>query len=137
MAAGICPVHIGGVRRKMVLWNLTKQVVLAHEVRLACSFKERFKGWMGKQRVEKGQALLIYPCKGIHTWFLRFPLDILFLSKEGEVLLTLSNLPPFRFSPWVPLSQAVVELPAGCIQATNTSAGDKLILYGEEKGYDF
>ncbi|SMB94864.1 hypothetical protein SAMN00808754_1127 [Thermanaeromonas toyohensis ToBE] len=120
----------------MVLWNLTKQVVLAHQVRLACTFKERFKGWMGKQKLEDGEALLLYPCKGIHTWFLRFPLDILFLSKEGKVLLALKNFPPFRFSPWVLSSQAVVELPAGRILATNTSVGDKLVLYGREKSHD-
>ncbi|CEP66282.1 Protein of unknown function DUF192 [Moorella glycerini] len=120
---------------KIIIFNVTKQVVLAKEVRVARTFYERLLGWMGRPAVGEEEALVLLPCQAIHTCFLKFPLDVLFVAADGQVLFTLANLHPFRFSPLIRRSRLVVELPAGRLKQTNTRTGDRLVFDDREEPY--
>lgn len=60
---------------------------------------------------------------------MRFPIDVLFLDREGLILHG-GTLPPWKLSPWVRRSTGVLELPAGTLQRTGTEAGDRISLKG-------
>lgn len=73
------------------------------------------KGLLGKERLEAGEGLLLRPCKGIHTFFMKFPIDAIFLSKENQVVSIVHALPPNRMSNIYLRAVSVLELPAGTL----------------------
>lgn len=72
----------------------------------------------------ENQALLIKPCSSIHTWFMKYPLDIIFLNQENRVIRILHTIPPYRFGPVVRNAKTVLELTAGRCRQTGTEKGD-------------
>ncbi len=73
---------------------------------------ERARGLLARPPLKTGEALLIEPCSGIHTWAMAHPIDAAFLDRRGRVLKVAEHLPPWRFSR-CPGARAVVELAAG------------------------
>ena len=112
----------------MKIINQTRKTILADDAVIANTFLSRIQGLLGKKGLNQGQALILKPCSSVHTCFMRFPIDILFVDRNNQVLRTVANLVPFRFSPIFFKSRFVIELPAGIIRSTSTSQGDKLIL---------
>ena len=108
--------------------NATKGTVVAQQAGLATSLGQRIKGLLGRNSLSANEALILRPCASIHTFFMRFPIDVLFLDKNMQVTRLIQNLPPYRLSPTVWGSQMVVELPTGKISQTDTQIGDKLEL---------
>lgn len=70
---------------------------------------------MGRRDFAVGRGLWIEPCNSIHMFFMRFPIDVLFLDREGQVKRVLLNLKPWRISPIVFGARTCVELPAGTL----------------------
>ncbi|WP_258359141.1 DUF192 domain-containing protein [Moorella sulfitireducens] len=120
----------------IIILNVTRQAVLAKKARLARTFFQRFSGWMGRRATGMEEALVLFPCQVIHTCFLKFHLDVVFVDAEGRVLFTLADLPPFRFSPFIRNARAVIELPAGRLEQTGTAPGDRLVFVDREELYD-
>lgn len=87
----------------------------------------RMVGLLGKQDLSAGEALLIRPCSSVHTYFMRFSLDVIFLDREYRVLKVVRNLKPFRFS-GARRSHVVIELPAGALGGIDIEPGDQLTL---------
>ncbi|MEW5953319.1 MAG: DUF192 domain-containing protein [Bacillota bacterium] len=110
----------------MMLINTATDRVVARKVELASTFGQRLRGLMGRRGMPKGSAMLLYPCNAIHTCFMRFSIDIVFLNREGYVLVIIPKLPPFRFAGPVKESQLVVELPAGETADAQIEIGHKL-----------
>ena len=110
------------------LQNLARGTTLAGEVRLASSFWARGLGLMGHAGLAPGQALILQPENSVHMFFMRVPLDVLFLDKDYRVLHLYESLAPWRVSRVVRGSRRVVELPAGSISASGTQTGDQLEL---------
>lgn len=110
----------------MQIINETRNIVLARQVIMADSFFPRLKGLLGKSFLPEGWCLILKPCCSVHTMFMRFAIDILFLDRENKVVSLVNNMHPFRFSSIVARSQLAIELPAGTLKSTNTSAGDIL-----------
>ena len=108
--------------------NKTKKVTLAEEVILAATAIKRMKGLLGLRKLNDKSAMVIKPCNSIHTFFMRFPIDVLFVDKYGKVIKAIANILPFRVSPVCFRSYFVIELPAGVIKSTLTAVGDQLIL---------
>jgi len=106
--------------------NETKNVTLAEKVITASTIFKRMKGLLGLDKLGAQYAMVIKPCNSIHTFFMRFPIDVLFLGKDKKVIKAITNMPPFRVSPIYIKSLLVVELPAGVIESTATSVGDQL-----------
>lgn len=72
------------------------------------------------------EALWLVPSKGIHTVGMKFPIDVLFLSKENKVVAVISGIPPYRASGVHLSAYSVLELPDGTIKKSHTEIGDQL-----------
>ena len=85
----------------------------------------RMKGLLGKRELAEGEGLLIRPAPSIHTFFMRFPIDALFVSRDGEVLKIAANVRPWRIRSCKRAS-AVLELAAGEAQRRGIAVGDRI-----------
>ncbi|MDK2856396.1 MAG: uncharacterized protein PWQ41_534 [Bacillota bacterium] len=112
--------------------NFTRKKVLAEEVKTAFSFAERLVGLICTAEFRTGMGLLLAPCSSIHTWFMRYPIDVIFLNREDRVLKVAHSVPPFRFGPVVRGAAKALELPAGVCRATGTEIGDVIEFTCEE-----
>lgn len=112
------------------IFNVTKEVVIAQKAQLATSIGQRMKGLLGRSSLSADQALVLEPCTSIHTFFMRFPIDVLFLDKNMCIIKAIQNMPPSRLSPIIWASQMAIELPAGKISQTNTRPGDTIEIKG-------
>ncbi|MBW2700015.1 MAG: DUF192 domain-containing protein [Deltaproteobacteria bacterium] len=84
------------------------------------------KGLLGRDGLDDGEALYITPCTSIHSFFMRFVFDAVFLDKQNRVLHCIHRMKPWRLSRLVPSAAGVLELPAGKLEATGTRVGDVL-----------
>lgn len=66
--------------------------------------------------------------KSIHTLFMRFPIDVVYVDKQYQVIRADAAMPPFRLGPFIRQAAYILEMPAGTITATTTQAGDQLQL---------
>jgi len=112
----------------MRIINKIKGAVLAEDVIIANTIFKRAKGLLGKKEFKKGQALILKPGNSIHTFFMYFPIDVLFLDKNNRVIKALSSLKPFSFTAIYFKAHLVIELPAGTLESSSTQEGDTLIL---------
>jgi hypothetical protein len=87
--------------------------LVAEHLEIAATYWSRLKGLQFRRRLTKGRALLIVPCPSIHTFCLRFPLDVAFLNNTGQVVEVRHGLSPWRIAiPRWP-AHAVIEAEAG------------------------
>jgi len=112
----------------MKIINKTKNTVLAQNAICADRAFKRIKGLLGRKDFRQGEALIIKPCNSIHTFFMRFPIDALFVRKNNIIVKAISAIPPSRLTPIYFTACFVVELPSGTIQATSTLEGDILVI---------
>lgn len=110
----------------MRIINQTKNTILAEEVILANTAFKRMKGLLGKKEFMRGCALILKPCNSIHTFFMRFPIDVLFLDKNNRVIKAISSLPPYRLTRVYLNSGFAIELPSGIIKLSSTQEGDTI-----------
>ena len=90
----------------------------------------RNRGLLGRDCFSPGSALILAPCTSVHTWFMRFPIDVLFVDKGGEIKKIRPAVVPWRIAvAWN--SFAVVELPVG--GARDSRPGDRLELVPNEQ----
>jgi uncharacterized membrane protein (UPF0127 family) len=106
--------------------NLTKQTWLATKVRKADNFLTRLIGLLKRTHLGPEEALWLMPSKGIHTIGMKFPIDVVFLNKDHQVLGLMSGLVPYRVSAVHLRGYSVLELPNGTIKKSRTEIGDKL-----------
>jgi len=116
--------------------NRTKQTLLGDRIRLADRGLMQIVGLLGETGLEPGDGLLIVPSEGVHTWFMRFPIDVLVLDRLDRVIGLRENMKPFRVTKIYSQGVCVVELPAGTIAATRTEVGDELEILGSKKHAD-
>ena len=109
----------------MHLINVTKKTTLANQCRFANSVWKRMVGLLNRSSLAEGEGLLLDRCYGIHTFFMRFPIDVLFLDREYKVIRAVKALPPFRTCA-VRHSVYVLELPVGTIERARTEPGDQI-----------
>lgn len=110
----------------MVVKNVTRGTLLADNCDQTRSFFARFKGLQLKRDLPKGCGLLIAPCNSIHMFFMRFPIDVIFIDANLTVLYIEEGIKPWEISKVIKKSQGVLELPAGTAFATGTMPGDSL-----------
>ena len=110
----------------MRIRNVTRETDLATQARVARSFWSRLVGLLGKASLADGEALVITPCSSVHTAFMRFPIDVIYVDGRWRVVKTVPRLRPFRVSAALRGAQSVLELPAGAIEASGTVVGDEL-----------
>ncbi|MFH1905269.1 MAG: DUF192 domain-containing protein [bacterium] len=98
--------------------------ILGQGVVVADTWQMRTKGLIGHAKLDSGEGLLIKNCKAIHTWFMRFPIDVVFMDKNYCVVKTISQLKPFRLTFGGRSAQHVLELPSGAINSAQVRIGD-------------
>ncbi len=110
----------------MKIANLTQKNILSPNARRADRLLARVKGLLGTERLPRGEALILDPCNSIHTFFMRYAIDVVFLDRSLRVVALLETVPPFRFSPVFWNARLCVELPAGTCREVGVKAGDLL-----------
>ncbi len=107
--------------------NATRQSVLGGRVRVAATHWTRLRGMLGRPEPQPGEGLLIVPCRGVHMYGMKYPLDVVFLDREGTVVDLRPELRPGRRTGFIKGSHYALEIPTGTIQASGTRAGDRLV----------
>ena len=110
----------------MRITNRTRETLLASDGREARSFITRLVGLLGRSSIAPGEALVIDPCTSVHTAFMRFSIDILYVNRDGQVIKVVPEMKPFRVSAAGRMRCYVIELPSGTAAATRTVVGDQL-----------
>ncbi len=108
--------------------NETKQTELGERVEVARSFWKRGIGLMLRSGLSTGTGLVIDPCSSIHTMWMRFPIDVLYVDKDGTIKRVDEAMKPWRFGPLFVRGKYVIELPPGTIRSTETEQGDQIQL---------
>lgn len=108
--------------------NPQRGTVLAWRVERADGFWRRLRGLMFRPPLPPGAALLLVPCRQVHTFWMRCAIDVVFLDRRGRVVAVLPELAPGRIGPRVGGAHAALELPAGTAAATRTAVGDEIRL---------
>jgi uncharacterized membrane protein (UPF0127 family) len=110
----------------MLVRNASKGgVLLGDRIEEADGSAARRKGLMGRDALADGGGLWIAPCEAVHTFFMRFPIDVLFLDQQRKVVKVRQNLARNRISGSL-RAHSVLELPAGTAARTGTETGDRL-----------
>ncbi|MEK7287854.1 MAG: DUF192 domain-containing protein [Elusimicrobiota bacterium] len=110
----------------MALINVTRGFAIAQQVRVAGGFFERIRGLLGQPPLEAGEALIIPSvCPQVHTFFLGYTIDVVFLNSEG-IVVGLETVRPWRWSKIYPKANRVVELIEGTIKRSKTQLGDRI-----------
>ena len=109
--------------------NFTKNQIIAEKLECADTLFARMRGLLGRESMPAGSGMLIKSCKGIHTFCMKFPIDVIFLDKDNVVLSLEKRLPPNRLTRIYFRASSVLELPAGKIEDASTNIGDKINIY--------
>jgi uncharacterized membrane protein (UPF0127 family) len=112
-------------RSSLALTNARHGGVVARTLLTAFDSKSRRKGLLGRDSLPEGSALIIAPCQAIHTFAMRFAIDVAFVAKDGVVLKVRHAVPPRRITGAL-RAFAVIELAAGALEASDTRPGDRL-----------
>ncbi|MFH1506927.1 MAG: DUF192 domain-containing protein [Candidatus Omnitrophota bacterium] len=108
----------------LTILNQSKDTLLADKAITAKSIFKRIRGLLGTKDFNNGKALIIQPCSSIHTFFMPFAIDILFLAQDNRVIRAIDSLKPFRMTPIFFKARLAIELPAGTLKATKTAQND-------------
>lgn len=124
------PLLSGPSTTRFVIQNQRSGRRVATTLEPAFDSATRKRGLLGRDSLPLGHALIIAPCNVVHTFFMRFRIDILFATRDGKVVKISSNVPARRIVGAF-RAFAVIELPAGAVAASETRAGDRLLVVNE------
>ena len=113
-----------GGGRMMLVDERTHEVV-ASRVELAVTRRARRVGLLGRDRFDADAALVLAPCLAIHTAFMRFPIDVIFVDRRGRAVRVVQDLRPWRVAV-APRAHAAIELAAGTLRRHEVRVGDRL-----------
>lgn len=110
------------------VYNQTRETFVATETTVADDYFRRLVGLLGKTKrwAKLGRGLWIIPSRGVHTIGMMFPIDLIFLDKNKEVVHVEEHVRPFRISKVSLKASSVLELPAHTIYLSGTKVGDRL-----------
>jgi uncharacterized membrane protein (UPF0127 family) len=105
--------------------------MLATRLEAAFDSKARRTGLLGRDSLPSGTGLVIAPCSSIHTFFMRFPIDVVFVTRDGRVAKICRHMTPWRIAVAV-TAFSVIELPAGSLDSSAIVRGDSLAIVAHE-----
>ncbi|MBI2646353.1 MAG: DUF192 domain-containing protein [Deltaproteobacteria bacterium] len=105
---------------------MKNHTILTHNAVRARTVWARLKGLLGRPALSPNEALVLSPCSSIHTFFMRFPIDAIFIDSCGKVLHLYSHLKPNRMSGLHWRAKEVIEVPSGTIEQWKVQVGDIL-----------
>jgi len=112
--------------------NLSKGTTVVSRGRKAESYWARLVGLMGRRGLDEGEGLLLSPCSSVQTFFMRFPIDVIFVDGEARVVKVVAGLRPFRLALGGRGARDALETAAGSAARSGTAVGDRLAV--EEGG---
>jgi hypothetical protein len=112
---------------KILVRNETRKTVLADAAEMADTSAKRRVGLLKHERLAPGEGLWIVPCESVHTFFMKFPIDIIYLDRKRKVRKVRGAVPAWRLSMCLS-AHSVLELPAGRAAETHTAVGDELAI---------
>ena len=125
------PVFLAPLIRKRAgkceLVHVESGAVLASRVDTALDSKSRLRGFPGRGPVPEGDALILAPCRIVHTFFRRFPIDAIFVAADGTVIKICRHVRPWRLVGAF-RAFAAIEAAAGFVDRSDTTPGDRLTL---------
>jgi uncharacterized membrane protein (UPF0127 family) len=105
--------------------NQTRNTVLGEAVEVADTSEKRRVGLLKHARLDPGAGLWIVPCESVHTFFMKFPIDLVYLDKQRKVRKVRHAVPAWRLSACL-TAHSILELPAGTAERSGTLPGDEL-----------
>jgi uncharacterized membrane protein (UPF0127 family) len=109
----------------MVVRNKTRNTVLADAAEVADTSEKRRTGLLKHERLDPGQGLWIVPCESVHSFFMKFAIDLVYLDRNQKVRKVRHRMVPWRLSACL-TAHSILELPAGAVAASGTEKGDQL-----------
>ncbi|MGE6487438.1 DUF192 domain-containing protein [Paenisporosarcina sp. NPDC076898] len=103
---------------------MAKTIDLQIQITHATNFGSRFKGLLFHRKPITEEGLLLKPCNSVHMFFMRFPIDVVFLDSSNKVVKGVSDLKPWRIVPPVSGAHSALELPTGTIREREICVGD-------------
>lgn len=110
----------------MIFRNESRGTELAHAAGRTKNLIDRLVGLLPRSGLAQGEGLWLVPCRSIHTFGMRFPIDAVFLDRSLRVVGLMERVRPFRLGKLFLKAHSVLELPAGTVAATGTRLGDQL-----------
>ncbi|HUY95684.1 MAG TPA: DUF192 domain-containing protein [Terracidiphilus sp.] len=110
--------------------NLTRQTEIGARIAVADRGPRRRKGLLGRTGLEEGEGLWIVPCEAVHTFGMRFAIDLVYLDRGRRVLKVRHGVVPSRISGCF-RAHSILELRPGTIAATSTEPGDQMQFHSE------
>jgi uncharacterized membrane protein (UPF0127 family) len=111
----------------VTLTNARSRQVIARDVELALTRRARRKGLLQRSSLDVHAALMLAPCFMVHTAFMQFAIDLIFVDRTGRVRHLVRRLPPWRMAA-CPTAWATIELAAGTLERHDIVVGDRLCL---------
>ena len=115
----------------MVVRNKTRNTVLADAAEVADTSEKRRTGLLKHERLDPGQGLWIVPCESVHSFFMKFAIDLVYLDRNQKVRKVRHRMVPWRLSACL-TAHSILELPAGAVAASGTEKGDQLEMVEEK-----
>jgi uncharacterized membrane protein (UPF0127 family) len=110
---------------RLKIQNLTRGTEIAFCLEVADTPSTRNKGLLGLTGLPSGGGLWIVPCSSVHTFFMKFPIDLVYIDRRKKVKKIRSRVGPWRLSACF-FAHSILELPAGTADSTQTRRGDQL-----------
>ena len=119
----------GELRRgqQLTVENPRHGVTVVRELMLALGPGSRLRGLLGRPPLQAGQGLLLRPCRQVHTFFMKYPIDVVFLDRTGQIVAMAARLAPWRVSRYEAGACCVLELAPGQAVAPAVSVGQQLV----------
>jgi uncharacterized membrane protein (UPF0127 family) len=111
---------------RLIKYAPQSEIVIAANVRIAEDFFSRAKGLLGEKSLQVGSGLWIKRCSSIHTFFMQFPIDVIFVDRHLRVKGIYNDLQPWRATFPIWKGNSVFELPAGTLAQLSIKLGDQL-----------
>ena len=109
--------------------NLDTGEAVAPQVMVADNFLLRARGLLGRRHLGDPEGLWIHPCGSVHTWFMRFRIDLVFLDAQLCILARRARVKPFRMALGPSGTRSVLELPAGRLDRLACAVGQRLAMF--------
>lgn len=112
---------------KLICVKDSNNNIIADKTATASTFFQRARGLLFSDPLMEGAGLWIKPCSSVHTFFMTYSIDVIFLDKDMVIVNITADMPPWRISKIVKKAESVLELPAGTVRRSNLSLGEQLV----------
>ena len=115
-------------RHRYCVYNQTRESFLSLRVAAADNPVARLTGLIGRFRLTSDEGLWMVPSRGVHTFGVLFPLDLIYLDQDHRVIHAVESFPAFSIAPLLRQAESVLELPTHTIYSSQTQLGDQLLI---------